>query len=76
MAELIQKVENGYDHDAHPLQHKLSHLGISVDMAAFHRNREINRNSSFSVARAKMPTLIATHQLKKSRSISMFMTYL
>ncbi len=49
MAELIQKVENGYDHDAHPLQHKLPHLGISVDMAAFHRNREINRNSSFSV---------------------------
>ena len=50
MAELIQKVENGYDHDAHPLQHKLPHLGIRVDMAAFHRNREINRNSSFSVA--------------------------
>jgi sarcosine oxidase subunit beta len=50
MAELIQKVENGYDHDAHPLQHKLLHLGISIDMAAFHRNREINRNSSFSVA--------------------------
>jgi len=50
MAELIQKVENGHDHDADPLQHKLPHLGLSVDMAAFHRNREINRNSSFSVA--------------------------
>ncbi len=50
MAELIQKVENGYDHDARPLQHKLPHLGTSIDMAAFHRNREINRNSSFSVA--------------------------
>jgi len=50
MAELIQKVENGYDHDAQPLQHKLPKLGLRIDMAAFHRNREINRNSSFSVA--------------------------
>ena len=50
MAELIQKVENGYDHDAHPLPHRLPHLGYSIDMATFHRNREINRNSSFSVA--------------------------
>jgi sarcosine oxidase subunit beta len=49
MAELIEKVEQGYDHDAKPLQFKLSHLGITIDMGAFHRNRKINRDSSFSV---------------------------
>ena len=49
MAELIEKVEKGYDHDATPLKFTLPHLGISIDMGAFHRNREINRDSSFSV---------------------------
>ncbi len=49
MAELIQKVERGYDHDADPLQFKLPHLDFTIDMGAFHRNREINRDSSFSV---------------------------
>lgn len=50
LTELIGQVENGYDHDANPLQYTLPHLGIQVDVGAFHRNREINRNSSFSVA--------------------------
>ncbi len=49
MAELIDKVQNGYDHDASPLQFKLPHLGHTIDMGAFHRNRKINRDSSFSV---------------------------
>ena len=49
MAELIEKVENGYDHDANPMKFKLPHLGISIDMGAFHRNRRINPDSSFSV---------------------------
>jgi len=49
MAELIDKVENGYDHDATPLKFKLPHLGLTIDMGAFHRNRKINRDSSFSV---------------------------
>jgi sarcosine oxidase subunit beta len=49
MAHLIDRVEQGYDHDAVPLTYTLPHLGITIDMAAFHRNREINRNSSFSV---------------------------
>jgi sarcosine oxidase subunit beta len=49
MAELIDKVEKGYDHDAAPIKFKLPHLGLTIDMAAFHRNRKINRNSSFSV---------------------------
>ena len=49
MAHLIDRVEQGYDHDAAPLKYTLPHLGITIDMAAFHRNREINRDSSFSV---------------------------
>jgi sarcosine oxidase subunit beta len=49
MAELIDRVEKGYDHDAHPLQYTLPHLGITVDTGVFHRNREINPDSSFSV---------------------------
>ena len=49
MAALIDRVEQGYDHDATPLAYTLPHLGITIDMAAFHRNRKINRDSSFSV---------------------------
>ena len=50
MTELINQVENGHNHDTNPLQYTLPHLGFTVDMGSFHRNREINRNSSFSVA--------------------------
>jgi len=49
MAELIDRVEEGYDHDAAPLQYTLPHLGITIDTGVFHRNREINEDSSFSV---------------------------
>ena len=49
MAALIDQVERGYDHDASPLKYTLPHLGITIDMGAFHRNRAINRDSSFSV---------------------------
>jgi len=49
MAELIKKVENGYDHDAQPMEYTLPHLGLTVATATFHRKREINPNSSFSV---------------------------
>ncbi len=49
MAELIDQVEHGYDHDASPLQYTLPHVGNTIDTRLFHRNREINRDSSFSV---------------------------
>ena len=49
MAELIDQVEKGYDHDASRMKFKLPHLGLAIDMGAFHRNRRINRDSSFSV---------------------------
>jgi sarcosine oxidase subunit beta len=49
MASLIKQVEQGYDHDATTLKYTLPHSGITIDMGAFHRNRAINRDSSFSV---------------------------
>jgi len=49
MTALIDQVEQGYDHDASPLKYTLPHLGITIDLGAFHRNRAINRDSSFSV---------------------------
>jgi len=49
MTEIIQRVENGYDHDAQPLEYKLPHLGLSIATSVFHRKRKINPNSSFSV---------------------------
>jgi sarcosine oxidase subunit beta len=49
MAELINRVESGYDHDARPLQYKLPQLGFTIDTSVFHRKRHINPNSTFSV---------------------------
>ena len=49
MADLIEQVEQGYDHDQNPLTYTLPHLKMNIDMGAFHRNRAINRDSSFSV---------------------------
>ena len=49
MADLIEAVEAGHDHDAEPLQFVGRYTGRTVDMAAFSRNREINQDSSFTV---------------------------
>ena len=49
MAELIDKCEKGLDHDKEPLQYTLHHIGRTIDVGFFSRNREINYNSSFSV---------------------------
>ena len=49
MANLIEACENGRDHDAEPVTHRLANIDRAVDMAFFSRNREINENSSFSV---------------------------
>ena len=49
MAELIDKCEKGLDHDKDPLQYTLPHIGRTIDVGFFSRNREINYNSSFSV---------------------------
>jgi sarcosine oxidase subunit beta len=49
MAELIDKVEHGHDHDAEPLKVKAAYTGVDLDMGFYSRLREINPNSSFSV---------------------------
>ncbi len=49
MAELIDAVEGGHDHDAEPVVHVGRYTGLEIDMSSFGRNREINPNSSFSV---------------------------
>jgi sarcosine oxidase subunit beta len=49
MAELIEAVEGGADHDRHPVQVPQRYTGLVLDMGFYSRNREINPNSSFSV---------------------------
>ncbi|MDH3294278.1 MAG: FAD-dependent oxidoreductase, partial [Acidimicrobiia bacterium] len=49
MAELIDAVESGHDHDADPLTVTGRYTGLAINLGAFSRNREINPNSSFSV---------------------------
>jgi len=49
MAELIDACEKGLDHDKEPFQFKLPHLGRTINVGFFSRNREINEDSSFSV---------------------------
>jgi sarcosine oxidase subunit beta len=49
MTELIRKVEAGHDHDADPVQVEGRHTDLTLDLGAYSRNREINRDSSFSV---------------------------
>ncbi len=49
LTRLIEAVEAGHDHDADPVEVDLIHTGLTMDMGAFSRNREINEASSFSV---------------------------
>lgn len=49
MAELIQAVEAGHDHDAEPLVVPGRWTGLELHLGSFSRNREINADSSFSV---------------------------
>jgi glycine/D-amino acid oxidase-like deaminating enzyme len=49
MAELIEKCEEGHDHDSSPLQFQLKRTGRVCDMGCYSRLREINEDSSFSV---------------------------
>ena len=49
MAELIEAVQGGHDHDAEPLQVTARYTGLNLDMATFSRNRQINPSSSMSV---------------------------
>lgn len=49
MAELIQRVEDGYDHDAEPLHVSARYTGHELDCGFYSRLRSVNPNSSFSV---------------------------
>jgi sarcosine oxidase, subunit beta len=49
MAELIEQVENGRDHDRDPVRVTLPHTEREIELGAYSRLREINENSSFSV---------------------------
>jgi sarcosine oxidase, subunit beta len=49
LTRLIQEVEAGHDHDADPVKVKMPYTGLELDMGVFSRNREINKESSFSV---------------------------
>jgi len=49
MAELIDACEKGLDHDADPFQFHLKYTRRDLNVGFFSRNREINKDSSFSV---------------------------
>ncbi len=49
MAELIDRVEKGQDHDSDPVKYNAVYTGNELDIGFYSRNREINPNSSFSV---------------------------
>ena len=49
MADLIEACERGYDHDAQPVKITCPKIGVVVDTSCYSRNREINKDSSFSV---------------------------
>ncbi|MCG8637424.1 MAG: FAD-binding oxidoreductase [Desulfobacterales bacterium] len=50
MSELIEQCEKeGLNHDKYPLQFTLPTTGVTLDMGAFSRNRELNPNSTYSV---------------------------
>jgi len=49
MSELIDRVENGQDHDADPVKYNAVYTGFELNIGFYSRNREINPESSFSV---------------------------
>ncbi|MEM9038590.1 MAG: FAD-dependent oxidoreductase [Actinomycetota bacterium] len=49
MAELIEAVEGGHDHDADPLHVTARWTGLDLDLGTFRRNRSIHASSSMSV---------------------------
>ncbi|MEM8822770.1 MAG: FAD-binding oxidoreductase [Pseudomonadota bacterium] len=49
MAELIDAVEGGQDHDNDPVKMTLPYVGREIDLGFYSRKRPINEQSSFSV---------------------------
>lgn len=49
MAELIEEVEGGRDHDAEPLQFHMKYTDRPINVGFYSRRRKVNPDSSFSV---------------------------
>ncbi|NBE92270.1 FAD-binding oxidoreductase [Nonomuraea sp. KC401] len=49
MAAIVAAVENGHDHDSHPVQYRGEHTGLTVDLGAFSRRRTVNADSTGTV---------------------------
>lgn len=49
MAELIDKVEQGHDHDSEPVRMRGRYTGLTLDSGFYSRRREVVGTSSFSV---------------------------
>lgn len=49
MAELIDRVEKGHDHDHDPVKYKTVYTGFELNVGFYSRRREMNPESSFSV---------------------------
>jgi glycine/D-amino acid oxidase-like deaminating enzyme len=49
MAELIDSVEHGHDHDADPVKVRGEYTDLELDAGFYSRNRRVARSSSFSV---------------------------
>lgn len=49
LAEIIEACENGHDHDKNPVQVRLRNIGFELNTGFFSRNREIVKDSSYSV---------------------------
>ncbi|WP_236795037.1 FAD-binding oxidoreductase [Amycolatopsis sp. GM8] len=49
MAELIDRVENGADHDASPVRFRAPRTGLEIDLGAFSRRRSRNSANSGTV---------------------------
>ncbi|MBW0101099.1 FAD-dependent oxidoreductase, partial [Pseudonocardia sp. KRD-291] len=49
LAAIIEQVEGGRDHDAHPVQFPAAHIGQTIDLGAFSRLRKVNAETSGTV---------------------------
>ncbi len=49
MAEIIHACENGRNHDMDPVKLRLRNIDFTLDTKTFSRNRNIIKNSTFSV---------------------------
>ncbi|MER7753835.1 FAD-dependent oxidoreductase [Kitasatospora sp. NPDC097643] len=49
LAELVDRVEAGHDHDHEPVRHRCAHTGTVVDLGAFSRQRRVDPGAARTV---------------------------